>query len=87
VLPAGLGAEVDLGAWALPAVFGWLAEAGGLAQAELLRTFNAGIGMVLVVEPARAAAQAELLEAEGARVFTIGRVIPTPGMHYTGSLK
>jgi phosphoribosylformylglycinamidine cyclo-ligase len=87
VLPAGLGAEVDLGAWALPAVFGWLAEAGGLAQAELLRTFNAGIGMVLVVEPARAAALAALLEAEGARVFTIGRVIPTPGMHYTGSLK
>ena len=45
-LPDGLGAEIDLGTWDLPPVFAWLAEKGGLAESELLRTFNAGIGMV-----------------------------------------
>jgi phosphoribosylformylglycinamidine cyclo-ligase len=46
VLPEGLGAEIDLSSWALPPVFRWLAEEGGLDQAEMLKTFNAGIGMV-----------------------------------------
>jgi len=48
VLPPGLAAEIDLGAFTLPPVFAWLQEAG-LGQAELLRTFNCGIGMVLIV--------------------------------------
>ncbi|RME14008.1 MAG: phosphoribosylformylglycinamidine cyclo-ligase, partial [Alphaproteobacteria bacterium] len=48
VLPEGLGAEIDLGAWALPPVFAWLREVGGLDEAEMLKTFNCGIGMVLV---------------------------------------
>ena len=49
ILPEGAGAEVDLGAWELPAVFGWLREQGGVADAEMLKTFNCGIGMVAVV--------------------------------------
>ena len=55
VLPDGMGAEIDLAAWTLPPVFGWLAQTGGMAQAEMLKTFNCGIGMVLVVGAARAA--------------------------------
>ena len=47
VLPAGLAAHVDLAAWKAPAVFGWLARAGSLDDAEMLRTFNCGIGLVL----------------------------------------
>ncbi|MEM6480087.1 MAG: phosphoribosylformylglycinamidine cyclo-ligase, partial [Pseudomonadota bacterium] len=44
VLPEGIGAQIDLAAWRLPAVFRWLAEQGGLDEGELLQTFNAGIG-------------------------------------------
>ena len=49
VLPAGLAAHVDLASWQAPAVFGWLARAGSLDDTEMLRTFNCGIGLVLVV--------------------------------------
>ena len=49
-----MGAEVDLGAWELPAVFGWLRDAGGVAEAEMLKTFNCGIGMIAVVAADRA---------------------------------
>ena len=87
VLPEGLGCEIDLGAWALPPVFGWLAEVGGIEQAELLRTFNAGIGMALVVAPDRAEALAEDLMNAGERVIRIGRVTGTPGVAYSGTLR
>ena len=55
VLPEGLGAEIDLNAWDLPSVFKWLARRGGMAEAELLKTFNSGIGMMLVVKADHAA--------------------------------
>jgi len=87
VLPEGLGCEIDLAAWALPPVFGWLAEIGGIEQAELLRTFNAGIGMALVVAPKRAEALADDLMAAGERVIRIGRVTATPGVAYSGILR
>ncbi|MRX50094.1 phosphoribosylformylglycinamidine cyclo-ligase [Paracoccus sp. S-4012] len=86
VLPAGLGAEVDLGAWKLPGVFAWLREAGGIAEAEMLKTFNAGIGMILVVAEARAEALTALLEAEGERVQRLGRVAEGEGVSYRGAL-
>ncbi|MBT8409391.1 MAG: phosphoribosylformylglycinamidine cyclo-ligase [Alphaproteobacteria bacterium] len=86
VLPEGLGAEVDLGAWDLPAVFGWLAQSGGLAQAELLKTFNAGIGMVLVCAPDAADSIAQTLRAAGESTCILGRVIEGEGVHYAGAL-
>ncbi|MEL6207745.1 MAG: phosphoribosylformylglycinamidine cyclo-ligase [Pseudomonadota bacterium] len=86
-LPDGLGIEVDLGAWALPAVFGWLAEAGGISREELVRTFNAGIGMALAVAPDRAAALGALLTDAGERVIPLGRVVPGSGVTYTGMLR
>ena len=46
VLPDGIAAHIDLGTWQAPAVFGWLQQAGRLDDAEMLRTFNCGIGMV-----------------------------------------
>jgi phosphoribosylformylglycinamidine cyclo-ligase len=49
VLPAGLAAEIDLDAFALPPVFGWLRREARLGQDEMLRTFNCGIGMILIV--------------------------------------
>ena len=51
MLPKGLAAEIDLGAFALPAVFAWLMLEARLDQAEMLRTFNCGIGMIVIVGP------------------------------------
>ncbi|MFV0332675.1 MAG: phosphoribosylformylglycinamidine cyclo-ligase [Tropicimonas sp.] len=86
VLPEGLGCAVDLSAWSLPPVFHWLREAGGLETGELLKTFNAGIGMVLVVAPERADAIATLLEKQGEAVFRIGEVVAGAGVSYRGEL-
>ncbi len=86
VLPEGLACEIDLGAWTLPPVFRWLAETAGMAEDELLKTFNCGIGMVLAVAADRAGAVAEMLAAEGETVFRIGRVLPGQGVLYTGRL-
>jgi phosphoribosylformylglycinamidine cyclo-ligase len=86
VLPGGCGAEIDLGAWELPGVFGWLMTEGGLAASEMLKTFNCGIGMVAVVEAARAAAIAELLAGAGETVRIIGRVTEGQGVTYRGAL-
>lgn len=74
VLPDGLGAVIDAGAWRPPAVFHWLKSAGNVADDEMLRTFNCGIGMVVVVEAARAEALRAVLTEHGETVSVIGRV-------------
>lgn len=86
VLPEGLGATLDLNAWALPPVFRWLAETAGMEQAELLKTFNSGVGMILSVEAERAEALTELLTGLGETVYTMGTVTKGEGVAYTGSL-
>jgi len=86
VLPQGLGAEIDLGAWALPPVFRWLAEAGGIDQAEMLKTFNSGIGMILSVDATSADALADLLAGQGETVHRLGRVTAGQGVRYSGTL-
>jgi phosphoribosylformylglycinamidine cyclo-ligase len=90
VLPQGLGARVDLTKIPLPPIFHWLASAGGIAQDEMLRTFNCGIGMVAVVERDKAADVAAVLTREGERVVTLGEVVASAGgaprVVYSGSL-
>ncbi|PSK86180.1 phosphoribosylformylglycinamidine cyclo-ligase [Limimaricola soesokkakensis] len=86
VLPEGLGAEIDLDAWSLPPVFDWLMREGGLEQAEMLKTFNSGIGMVVVVSAERAEAIEALLAGEGETVHRLGRVKAGQGVAYTGQL-
>ncbi len=86
VLPDALGAEIDLSAWTLPPVFRWLAETAGMAEAELLKTFNAGIGMIAVVAADRAEALTALLQAEGETVHRLGTVTPGQGVRYSGHL-
>lgn len=86
VLPKGLGADIDLDAWTLPPVFRWLAEGARLDEAELLKTFNAGIGMVVVAEAARADEVRAQLAAAGETVHEIGRVTPGDGVRYRGRL-
>ncbi len=86
VLPDTLGAQIDLNTWELPPVFRWMAETGGMAEAELLKTFNCGLGMILVVEAARAEAVSGTLTDMGEAVSHIGVVTDAPGMAYTGKL-
>jgi phosphoribosylformylglycinamidine cyclo-ligase len=73
-LPPGLGVRLDLARVAVLPVFRWLAAAGGIAQPEMLRTFNCGIGMIAVVEPARADAVAAELTRAGENVARLGEV-------------
>jgi phosphoribosylformylglycinamidine cyclo-ligase len=73
-LPDGLGAALDLGRVPVPPVFRWLASTGGIAEPELLRTFNCGIGMVAVVEAGRADAAAAALVQAGEAVLQLGTV-------------
>jgi phosphoribosylformylglycinamidine cyclo-ligase len=86
VIPDGLACEIDLAAWTLPPVFRWLATTAGMSQPELLKTFNCGIGMMVVVSPDRADAIAELLAGQGETVVRLGRVIEGQGVVYKGRL-
>jgi len=79
VLPDALSAELDLTSWELPPVFAWLAKTGRLDAKELARTFNCGIGMVLVVSQANApkvlAAMAEASEG----CYLMGKLVARGG--------
>ena len=86
VLPEGCGARVDLGAWTPPPVFGWLSEAGGVAEDEMLRTFNCGIGMILVVAPEAAEDVLALLADAGETATHIGEVTAGTGVRCDGML-
>jgi phosphoribosylformylglycinamidine cyclo-ligase len=78
VLPAGLGASIDLSEVPVLPVFRWLATAGGIAETEMLRTFNCGIGMIAVVELAKAPEVRDVLTREGEAVVTLGEIVAAP---------
>ena len=86
VLPDDMGATIELSSWELPAVFRWLAETANMEEKELLKTFNSGIGMIVVVAADRADDIAALLTAEGEAVTRIGTVTNQTGVAYTGKL-
>ncbi|RJE82916.1 phosphoribosylformylglycinamidine cyclo-ligase [Paracoccus onubensis] len=86
VLPKNLGAHVQLDAWTLPPVFKWLASAGGIGQADMLKTFNCGIGMILAVAEDRADELTKLLAAADERVYRIGHVTSDQGISLGGTL-
>ncbi len=77
VLPKGLGVALDLSAIPVLPVFSWLAREGGVAEKEMLRTFNCGIGMVVVVSKARAAEGQKALADSGLAPIRIGEVTQT----------
>ncbi len=74
VIPEGLTAQLQRGSWPELPLFQFLQQAGGVADAEMHRVFNCGIGMVVVVDAADAQCAIELLTAEGEHVFRIGQV-------------
>jgi phosphoribosylformylglycinamidine cyclo-ligase len=86
VLPEGLGALINLDGWELPPVFRWLTAHGGMDEEELLKTYNSGIGMIVVVPADKAEAAAELLRSHGETVFHIGKIVEGEGVDYEGSL-
>jgi phosphoribosylformylglycinamidine cyclo-ligase len=90
VLPKNAGARIDLGRIPVLPVFKWLAATGGIAEKEMLRTFNCGVGMIAVVEPRKARAVIEVLSREGETVLQLGEVVTAakgkPRVSYAGKL-
>jgi phosphoribosylformylglycinamidine cyclo-ligase len=78
VLQPGLRAVVESSAWTLPLLFQWLQKEGQVADAEMHRVFNCGIGMVVIVSEAVAAQATRLLSDAGETVYRIGRIETCP---------
>ncbi len=74
VLPDGMGAVIDLTTWRLPPLFRWLQMSGPVTETEMLRTFNCGLGMLVIVAPDDVDPVTEFLQAAGETVFGIGRI-------------
>ncbi len=75
VVPDDAAVELDARAWSLPPVFRWLADAGAIAPEEMVRVFNCGIGMVVIVAADRADKASQMLASAGETVHRIGRVV------------
>ncbi|MGO4684734.1 phosphoribosylformylglycinamidine cyclo-ligase [Hyphomicrobium sp. 2TAF46] len=79
VMPKDMAARIDLASFDAPPVFGWLAKTGNISDAELLRTFNCGIGMIAVVSKAKVDEVIAKLKAAGEQPVIMGDVIPPTG--------
>jgi phosphoribosylformylglycinamidine cyclo-ligase len=86
VLPKGLGAALDLSAFDAPPVFRWLARTGEVAENEMLRTFNCGIGMVVVAAREGADEVEAALRAAGEAPAKIGEIVEGAGVQMRGTL-
>ncbi|GHD61703.1 phosphoribosylformylglycinamidine cyclo-ligase [Jeongeupia chitinilytica] len=74
VLPANVVAQIDARSWTLPKLFQWLQKEGNVEAQEMYKTFNCGVGMVVIVSAQDAEAAKKQLEAEGEIVYTLGAV-------------
>ncbi len=88
ILPPDFAAELDLDAIDVPPVFSWLAQSGNAESTEMMRTFNCGIGMVVVAAAGQAAQVAAVLQQAGETVTPIGRIVPrrAEGVIFRGTL-
>jgi phosphoribosylformylglycinamidine cyclo-ligase len=78
VLPENTQAVLHRDSWQMPELFRWLQMKGGVADAEMVRVFNCGIGMVVIVSADQADAAIQLLKAEGLHAWTVGEVVERP---------
>ena len=89
IIPSNLGIEIDLSSWQLPEIFRWLQSRGNIDEQEMLRTFNCGIGMVLLIAEKSAEDICQVLTAADEPVYRLGRVIqhsdPGPRVSYIRS--
>ena len=76
ILPQGFQCQIDATSWALPEIFNWLQDQGDVDDAEMLRTFNCGIGMVLIVAKGDQQAAVNTLESCGETVYMLGEIVP-----------
>lgn len=74
ILPKNMAANIDRNSWTMPVLFQWLQENGGVADEEMWRVFNCGIGMIVIVPADQASAIRASFEAEGETVYTLGQV-------------
>ena len=79
VMPADTEARVNARSWQQPAVFEWLQREGNIEATEMYRTFNCGIGMVLVVDASEAGKTLDILQSEGETAIQIGEIVPATG--------
>jgi phosphoribosylformylglycinamidine cyclo-ligase len=87
VLPRGTSARVRLGSWRIPPLFDYLRKKGSVSEAEMLRTFNVGIGMVVMVAKEHEKEAVELLSSHGEKPLVIGDIVSGEGrVIYEGSL-
>ena len=86
VIPDEMGVEINLDAWTLPPVFRWLIDQSGLDEAEALRTFNCGVGMIVVAWGDVHQDVIAALRDAGEEPIQLGQVGLEPGVHYSGSL-
>ena len=75
VLPRGVAAVVEMGSWQVPPIFEHLQQLGNVPQEEMLRTFNMGLGMLLVVPSKKFKKAQTVLERAGEKAFTVGRIV------------
>ena len=74
VIPEGLAINIDLSSWDRPEIFNWLQEKGNLSDSEMLRTFNCGIGMVVIINKDDSVECQELINSTGLKCWKIGSV-------------
>ena len=86
ILNRGQGLDIALDGWMLPPIFRWLSKTGGIAPEEMLKTFNCGIGMVVIIDPHQKDAVISALGAEGETAIMLGKVTNTGQVRYSGSL-
>jgi phosphoribosylformylglycinamidine cyclo-ligase len=79
VLPEGISAQINLVAWEFPSIFKWLQQQGNVSQADMLTTFNCGVGMIVVVPVEHENAALRYLEKSGEIAFPIGELINSEG--------
>ena len=76
-LPTGLGAEIDKSTWDVPPIFGFLQEKGNVPEDEMFKTFNMGVGFVLIVPPEAAESAISAANQQDCQAWTIGRIMPS----------
>ena len=79
-LPEGLGAKIDCSAIDTPAIFGLIAERGGVSKADMYNTFNMGVGMTVIVSPGSAGATIASLKVSGVDAKVIGEIVDGSGV-------
>ncbi len=79
VLPKGLNASINLNSWELPDIFKWIQQQGNITQAEMLTTFNCGIGMIACIDASNEAETLAILSQQGESAFSLGEIVESSG--------